>query len=653
MILLILIIINSADCAHFRGGMISWRPATNNISVLNTQQTIIIDQRYAWSRSAADSGCTTTTITSHGIIGESAVHVLKCESSASICSSVQYTTDISTYEPCTDFNTALGMSFGHSSTAVNLTVRSTGVVIGYVVNSAWLVLQSGGGSWSLMTYINMQPRSDNQLINSSPTSDILSVIYVPASSTLATAIDIPMSDADGDDIQCRFAKSSSLLGSTTVNECAGVCASSVLPSSTQLISGNNTCTLIVTLPNIGYYAVAIQIEDSIQNTSTILSSVPLQFLILTYDNSNPVSSCTSIPIITSIPPDLPAPGDTITIQVGVLYTAMVIAKTGCLNDTDTSITNFITSSPPGMLKSYPPFYLSSSSSYAINLTWTPTTDQLGQTFVFCAVAIDINYLSSDQYCFNILVGPKTTTTTTTTTTSTTSSTTATTSTTSTTSTTTTTTTSATTTSSTSTTSTTTTTITTPPHDYNPLIFGLGLGLGLPLLLLLGLLGLCCLLRYCSGSLKSLTRRRLNCDENTYCPLCRRSVAFEDSQNQMELKCTTPDGTRRYRQLYLNNNEDKALDDYRKQYVKTDPERPPIRPLTSLSERDSFPLTTSFFSNSTSTLLGSQLTTVTSLHSPSIISLPTVNISNKVSPTPPQLNHHRSLLVQAYTTQSQV
>ncbi|CAF4441743.1 unnamed protein product [Adineta steineri] len=74
---------------------------------------------------------------------------------------------------------------------------------------------------------------------------------------------------------------------------------------------------------------------------------------------------------------------------------------------------------------------------------------------------------------------------------------------------------------------------------------------------------------------------------------------------MELKCTTPDGTRRYRQLYLNNNEGKALDDYRKQYVKTDPERPPIRPLTSLSERDSFPLTTSFFSNSTSTLLGSQ------------------------------------------------
>ncbi|CAF1337309.1 unnamed protein product [Adineta steineri] len=653
MILLILIIINSADCAHFRGGMISWRPATNNISVLNTQQTIIIDQRYAWSRSAADSGCTTTTITSHGIIGESAVHVLKCESSASICSSVQYTTDISTYEPCTDFNTALGMSFGHSSTAVNLTVRSTGVVIGYVVNSAWLVLQSGGGSWSLMTYINMQPRSDNQLINSSPTSDIPSVIYVPASSTLATAIDIPMSDADGDDIQCRFAKSSSLLGSTTVNECAGVCASSVLPSSTQLISGNNTCTLIVTLPHTGYYAVAIQIEDYDQNTSTILSSVPLQFLILTYDNSNPISSCTSIPVITSIPPDLPAPGDTITIQVGVLYTAMVIAKTGCLNDTDTSITNFITSSPPGMLKSYPPFYLSSSSSYAINLTWTPTTDQLGQTFVFCAVAIDINYLSSDQYCFNILVGPKTTTTTTTTTTSTTSSTTATTSTTSTTSTTTTTTTSATTTSSTSTTSTTTTTITTPPHDYNPLIFGLGLGLGLPLLLLLGLLGLCCLLRYCSGSLKSLTRRRLNRDENTYCPLCRRSVAFEDSQKQMELKCTTPDGTRRYRQLYLNNNEDKALDDYRKQYVKTDPERPPIRPLTSLSERDSFPLTTSFFSNSTSTLLGSQLTTVTSLHSPSIISLPTVNISNKVSPTPPQLNHHRSLLVQAYTTQSQV
>jgi hypothetical protein len=432
--------------SHFRGGVISWRPATNAQSVLNTQRTIIIDQRYTWSKSVPASACIASTILSFGLIGEAVVSALTCQSSAATCSHAQYTTNISTYVPCTDYNTILGMSFGQSSTSINLTVISSGLVLGYVVSGAWLQLQLSSGSWSLMMYINMQPRPDNKLINSSPTSDIPAITYVPSGSTLATSIDIPMSDTDGDDIECRFAKASISLGGIIVNECSAACDTLALPVSTQLISGNNTCTLIVSLPAIGYYAVAIQLEDFIENTTTPLSSVPLQFLLLAYDASNPTSICTLIPIITSIPPDLPAPGGTVAIQVDVLYTAMVIAQTGCENDTDTSIANFLTTSPPGMLKTNLPFALASPS-YAINLTWTPTINQLGQTFTFCAIAVDSNYYSSNQYCFNLFVGPKTTTTTTTSTTSSTTSTSSTT-------------TSSTTTSTTSTTSTSVTTITT-------------------------------------------------------------------------------------------------------------------------------------------------------------------------------------------------
>ena len=438
--LFISILITSIHSSHFRGGSISWHPATNDISVLHTQRTIIINQRYAWSKSAASSACTTTTILTFGLIGETAVSVIKCESPVTTCTNAHYTTDISTFVPCTDFNSPLGMSFGQSSTAVNLTVLSTGIVLGYVVSGAWLILQSGGGAWSLMTYINLSPRSDNNLINSSPTSDVAPMVYVPAGTNLTTSINIPMADADGDNIECRFALASNVLGAVTVDECAGVCEPSALPSSTQLISANNTCTLIVTLTSVGYYAVAIQLEDFMENSTIPLSSVPLQFLILTYDASNPSSTCTLIPVITSIPPDYPLYGDTIAVQVTVPYTAMVIAQTGCANDTDTSIINFITTSPPGMLKTNLPFALASPS-YAINLTWTPTIDQFGQTFTFCAVAIDSNYYSSSQYCFNLYVGPKTTTTTSTTSTSSTSTTsTSTTSTTTTTETTTTTTT---------------------------------------------------------------------------------------------------------------------------------------------------------------------------------------------------------------------
>ena len=449
-ILLITIGINVIDGSHFRGGVISWRPATNETSVVGSKRTIIINQRYAWSRSAASSSCTTTTIQTFGLIGDSGTNTLTCRSPLATCTSVQYTTDISTEVPCTDYNSILGMSFGHSSTAVNLTVKTSGVVLGYVSSGAWLSLQLTSGSWSMMVYINMSPRPDNGLINSSPTTDIQPIVYAPAGLTNITSIDIPMYDADGDEMECRFALSSNPLGGVTVNECAGVCRPVALPPSTQLISGNGTCTLVVQLPSIGYYAVAIQIEDFLGNSTTALSSIPVQFLLFAYDASNPTSTCALIPLITSIPPDLPSPGDTVTVQVTVLYTATVIARTGCDNDTDTSIINFITISPPGMVKSNAPYALTSPY-YAIALSWTPTIDQFDQTFTFCATAIDSNYYSSSQYCFYFYVGPKTTTTTTTSTTSTSTSSSSSTSSTSSTSTTSTTTTSA-----TSTTTTTTT-----------------------------------------------------------------------------------------------------------------------------------------------------------------------------------------------------
>ena len=468
MLLFSLILIVSLDrylviASHFRGGAIFWRASSNVTSVLNTPKTIIIDQRYAWSKSVSASACTTAKILSYGPIGDSFDNTVDCLSSALTCSTAQYPSNVSAYVPCTDFNNLLGMSYGYSSTSVNLTVLASGLAVGYSSVGSWLSLQlKGTGGWSRVAYINMKPRTDNSLINSSPTSDMPAVNYVPADITMTVSIDIPMSDADEDDIECRFALSSNTLAGITVDECGEVCRAQALPASTQLISGNNTCTLIVNLTNIGYYAVAIQLEDFLPGSTTLLSSVPLQFLLLTYDTSNPTSSCALAPVIVSIPPDLPSAGDTVTVQVTVLYTAMVIAQTGCSNDTDTSISNFITSSPPGMLKTNLPFALAPPA-YAINLTWTPSIDQLGKTFKFCTIAVDSNYYSSSQFCFYLFVGPKTTTTTTTsttttTTTSSTSTTSRTTSTSSTSRTTSTSTTSATTTSTTSkTTSTTTTT----------------------------------------------------------------------------------------------------------------------------------------------------------------------------------------------------
>lgn len=409
---------SSVIASHFRGGAISWRPAMNVTSVLSSRRSIIIDQRYVWSKGNAAGACTTAKILTFGPLGDSSDHLVKCLSSLATCTTANYPSNVTTYVPCTDFNNPLGMSYGYGSTTVNLTVLSSGLVVGYASTGAWLSLElSGSGGWSLIAYINMKPRADNALINSSPISDVPVVIYVPADGSITTSIDIPVSDVDGDDIQCRFSLSSNTLAGVSVDECGEACGAQALPVSSLLISDNNTCILNVSLPDIGYYAVAIQLEDFLPGTSTRLSSAPIQFLLLAYDTSNPSSACTQSPVINGIPPDLPSPGDTVAIQVMVLYTAMVIAQTSCVNDTDTMITNFITSSPPGMLKTSLPFALTSPQ-YAINLTWTPTIDQLGKTYTFCAVAVDSNYYSSSQFCFYLFVGPKTTTTTTTSTTTT-------------------------------------------------------------------------------------------------------------------------------------------------------------------------------------------------------------------------------------------
>ncbi|CAF1566843.1 unnamed protein product, partial [Adineta ricciae] len=88
-------------------------------------------------------------------------------------------------------------------------------------------------------------------------------------------------------------------------------------------SNNTTGTLLVIIPTVRCYGVAILVEDSMVYSTPPLSSVPLQFLLLAYDASNPVSTCTVPPTITSIPPDFPAEGATITVQVNFPYKAMV------------------------------------------------------------------------------------------------------------------------------------------------------------------------------------------------------------------------------------------------------------------------------------------------------------------------------------------
>ncbi|CAF3692958.1 unnamed protein product [Rotaria sp. Silwood1] len=79
----------------------------------------------------------------------------------------------------------------------------------------------GLNSWSLATYINLAVRSDNGQINSSSITSMSPLITLPVNTQ--QILRIPMTDIDNDIIKCRWANSTSIVASITIDECGGIC----------------------------------------------------------------------------------------------------------------------------------------------------------------------------------------------------------------------------------------------------------------------------------------------------------------------------------------------------------------------------------------------------------------------------------------------
>ncbi|CAF1148511.1 unnamed protein product [Didymodactylos carnosus] len=205
----------------------------------------------------------------------------------------------------------------------------------------------------------------------------------------STTIIIPVLDSNPNDIlRCRWANLTGLLGA---NECQDVCA----PDSLTLIDPvlyEDNCTLLVngSISNT-YYAVAIQIEDFFDLNSTLpMSSVPLQFLIYVYATP----ACPSRPEITG----LPVNGSCIPVQVGQPFETQLVAVIGCINTTITDIALLAFS---GLIKSDDVTQLSTNT-YSVNISWTPSSSQLGSQ-VLCGIALASNNVQSPTYCFTFFV----------------------------------------------------------------------------------------------------------------------------------------------------------------------------------------------------------------------------------------------------------
>ncbi|CAF1106928.1 unnamed protein product [Rotaria magnacalcarata] len=161
---------------------------------------------------------------------------------------------------------------------------------------------------------------------------IMYPILKPVSQTIA--INVPVADADGDIIRCRWATASN-----GVDECGGVCPPSSLPAGTSIYPN---CTILITGQIVDdWLAVALTVEDFINSSSTDpLSSVPVQFLVQVVSQA----SCTSSPTIIGKSPQQSCT----LILFGQTFVSQLILINNC--GSNVTIIDMTTLAFPGMVR---------------------------------------------------------------------------------------------------------------------------------------------------------------------------------------------------------------------------------------------------------------------------------------------------------------
>ncbi|VDI51811.1 Hypothetical predicted protein, partial [Mytilus galloprovincialis] len=373
------------ESSHFRGGLITWKPAENN--------QIEITYRVAFRRSFSNSHfCDENSIGNGNLLpGEGS---LQCQLGCSdVITRMSYV--------CTDFSASEDWTTGVRSVKYTFPASNNNIFHFGFTGCCWIGLVEGGGNWIMRTTANLTTRNDIGRINSSPVSAMQPIVRFNYGCDYT--LNIIVADDDGDTVRCRWAKS------TPYDECSGVCntlSGSYLDEAKCFLKYNAT-------RSVGWFAVALQLEDFRSPMDTIpLSSVSLQFLVYVFHSTE---SCTSRPVF---PPNIITDGSVHHILANDIFNVSIYARSGAETLRVTAIN---TVSPIGMTKSelYP--HGTSGREWFVVVTWIPTLGQTG-SHVFCFTAVDNIGQTSDQICGTLVVHgetlPPTVTTKTTTTTAT-------------------------------------------------------------------------------------------------------------------------------------------------------------------------------------------------------------------------------------------
>jgi hypothetical protein len=223
-----------------------------------------------------------------------------------------------------------------------------------LASCCWLseLIVGKDGSYIVMTRMNFSAILEKRSGNASPKtkmSPIINLLY-----GCNHTITIPVEDADGDDVRCRWS-------SSDLNECSDVCEA--FPGA---VLDERECTITYSADGlVGLYAVAIQIEDFYSPLDTIaLSSIPLEFLVNVYSSTYGNVSCYSKP--TFVWPTR-RDGACVGIPLNSTFQESIIARSGGSN---VSIVDITTQSPVGLRKSALVSGPGSTDWY-VSLTWTP------------------------------------------------------------------------------------------------------------------------------------------------------------------------------------------------------------------------------------------------------------------------------------------
>ena len=194
-------------------------------------------------------------------------------------------------------------------------------------------------------------------------------------------IRIPMADSDGDRVRCRWGSDPS--------ECGSICA----PKG-RLTS--DPCELMYNATKIGYHAVALVIEDFNSN-NTVLSAIPLQFLIHIVNQTTTETMCADLPEYVGEW----AADSCIGVQSNATMHALIQVRIPCANSS-TTLSNILTITPGGFERGAIERDPANPQLYTMPVEWTPTPDQYG-IHQSCFTPVDSHSRTGSPVCLTFQV----------------------------------------------------------------------------------------------------------------------------------------------------------------------------------------------------------------------------------------------------------